>query len=127
MSAIKNNSAGASPDHDNPIELVDLVGSESAYCDDGRRREAARREKSQQKYRQILKREAMKFSHSVQFNSVPEWTSHYINYSNLKKLWVPIHSIAKMSDSNLSIEYIPVKRHYISLQPSTTQNHPLYC
>ncbi|KAL9020901.1 MAG: hypothetical protein Q9185_001864 [Variospora sp. 1 TL-2023] len=30
--------------------------------------------------------EEMKFSHSIQFNSVPDWSSHYINYSNLKKL-----------------------------------------
>ena len=30
----------------------------------------------------------MKFSHSVQFNAVPEWSSNYINYSNLKKLFV---------------------------------------
>ncbi|ODV91912.1 hypothetical protein CANCADRAFT_22162 [Tortispora caseinolytica NRRL Y-17796] len=28
----------------------------------------------------------MKFSHSVQFNAVPEWSSQYIAYSNLKKL-----------------------------------------
>ncbi|KAF2005123.1 SPX-domain-containing protein [Amniculicola lignicola CBS 123094] len=28
----------------------------------------------------------MKFSHSLQFNSVPDWSSHYIAYSNLKKL-----------------------------------------
>lgn len=28
----------------------------------------------------------MKFSHSLQFNSVPDWSSHYISYSNLKKL-----------------------------------------
>ncbi|MCJ1438363.1 low-affinity phosphate transporter [Xylographa pallens] len=28
----------------------------------------------------------MKFSHSVQFNAVPDWSSHYISYSNLKKL-----------------------------------------
>ncbi|KAI9760013.1 MAG: Vacuolar morphogenesis protein 6 [Chaenotheca gracillima] len=28
----------------------------------------------------------MKFSHSIQFNAVPDWSSHYINYSNLKKL-----------------------------------------
>jgi SPX domain protein involved in polyphosphate accumulation len=28
----------------------------------------------------------MKFSHSIQFNSVPEWSEHYIAYSNLKKL-----------------------------------------
>ncbi|KAM0750269.1 SPX-domain-containing protein [Meredithblackwellia eburnea MCA 4105] len=26
----------------------------------------------------------MKFSHSLVFNSVPEWTSHYLNYENLK-------------------------------------------
>ncbi|KAF2655987.1 SPX-domain-containing protein [Lophiostoma macrostomum CBS 122681] len=28
----------------------------------------------------------MKFSHSLQFNSVPDWSSHYLAYSNLKKL-----------------------------------------
>lgn len=28
----------------------------------------------------------MKFSHSLQFNAVPEWTSKYINYSQLKKI-----------------------------------------
>ncbi|KAJ5696768.1 hypothetical protein N7536_007180 [Penicillium majusculum] len=28
----------------------------------------------------------MKFSHSVQFNAVPDWSSNYIAYSNLKKL-----------------------------------------
>ncbi|KAK6832686.1 hypothetical protein RU639_004362 [Aspergillus parasiticus] len=28
----------------------------------------------------------MKFSHSIQFNAVPEWSSYYLAYSNLKKL-----------------------------------------
>ncbi|KAH6996985.1 SPX domain-containing protein [Ilyonectria destructans] len=28
----------------------------------------------------------MKFSHSIQFNAVPDWSSYYIAYSNLKKL-----------------------------------------
>ncbi|KAI9832476.1 MAG: low-affinity phosphate transporter [Phylliscum demangeonii] len=28
----------------------------------------------------------MKFSHSIQFNAVPEWSNYYISYSNLKKL-----------------------------------------
>ncbi|KAH8428021.1 putative plasma membrane phosphate transporter Pho87 [Aspergillus melleus] len=28
----------------------------------------------------------MKFSHSIQFNAVPEWSSYYIAYSNLKKV-----------------------------------------
>jgi hypothetical protein len=28
----------------------------------------------------------MKFSHSIQFNGVPDWSDHYVAYSNLKKL-----------------------------------------
>lgn len=28
----------------------------------------------------------MKFSHSLQFNAVPDWSAYYIGYSNLKKL-----------------------------------------
>ena len=32
----------------------------------------------------------MKFSHSIQFNAVPDWSSHYIAYSNLKKLYVSV-------------------------------------
>lgn len=28
----------------------------------------------------------MKFSHSIQFNAVPEWSSKYIAYTTLKKL-----------------------------------------
>ena len=30
----------------------------------------------------------MKFSHSLQFNAVPDWSNHYIAYSNLKKQYV---------------------------------------
>lgn len=30
----------------------------------------------------------LRFAHSIQFNAVPDWTSHYIAYSNLKKLCV---------------------------------------
>ena len=33
-----------------------------------------------------LLEDEMKFSHSIQFNAVPDWSSHYISYSNLKKL-----------------------------------------
>jgi len=32
----------------------------------------------------------MKFSHSIQFNAVPDWSSNYISYSNLKKLSVQL-------------------------------------
>jgi hypothetical protein len=30
----------------------------------------------------------MKFSHSIQFNAVPDWSGYYIAYDNLKKLCV---------------------------------------
>lgn len=49
-------------------------------------RQRRRDEKRESKLRTILAREEMKFSHSIQFNAVPDWSSHYISYSNLKKL-----------------------------------------
>ncbi|KAF2834171.1 SPX-domain-containing protein [Patellaria atrata CBS 101060] len=39
----------------------------------------------------------MKFSHSIQFNAVPDWSTHYIAYSNLKKL---IYSLEKQIHQN---------------------------
>jgi len=48
--------------------------------------------KRQEKLRQLDEADEMKFSHSIQFNAVPDWSSHYIAYSNLKKLYVPISS-----------------------------------
>lgn len=44
--------------------------------------------KRQEKRRQLDQADEMKFSHSIQFNAVPDWSSHYIAYSNLKKLYV---------------------------------------
>lgn len=39
----------------------------------------------------------MKFSHSIQFNAVPDWSSNYISYSNLKKL---IYQLEKQLHQN---------------------------
>ncbi|ODV94359.1 hypothetical protein PACTADRAFT_76968 [Pachysolen tannophilus NRRL Y-2460] len=49
----------------------------------------------------------MKFSHSLQFNAVPEWKEHYLNYPSLKKL---IYSLANgnpqsQTDSNPRSKY----------------------
>jgi len=43
------------------------------------------KEKAERRLPSPLEKE-MKFSHSIQFNAVPDWSSHYISYSNLKKL-----------------------------------------
>lgn len=49
-------------------------------------RQARREAKRRRKLETLAQVEDMKFSHSIQFNAVPDWTSHYIAYSNLKKL-----------------------------------------
>ncbi|GME49429.1 Sodium/sulfate symporter [Neofusicoccum parvum] len=46
----------------------------------------ARRRRRFWKLELLLDEADMKFSHSIQFNAVPDWSSQYINYSNLKKL-----------------------------------------
>jgi hypothetical protein len=51
---------------------------------------AKRGEKRAAKARRLDEEEEMKFSHSIQFNAVPDWSSHYIAYSNLKKLFVNV-------------------------------------
>jgi hypothetical protein len=47
--------------------------------------EARRATKRAEKRRWLEEQDDMKFSHSIQFNAVPDWSSHYIAYSNLKK------------------------------------------
>ncbi|RYO54982.1 putative transporter [Alternaria tenuissima] len=48
-------------------------------------RESKREQKRREKLEQLREAEEMKFSHSLQFNAVPDWSNHYIAYSNLKK------------------------------------------
>ena len=43
-------------------------------------------EKRKRKREWLEAQDDMKFSHSIQFNAVPDWSTHYIAYSNLKKL-----------------------------------------
>ncbi|KAH0495510.1 hypothetical protein TgHK011_009056 [Trichoderma gracile] len=49
-------------------------------------RQRQRQEKRALKRQWLETQDEMKFSHSIQFNAVPDWSSHYIAYSNLKKL-----------------------------------------
>ncbi|KAJ2901326.1 hypothetical protein MKZ38_001938 [Zalerion maritima] len=58
-------------------------------------RERRRQEKRADKLKWLEEQDEMKFSHSIQFNAVPDWSSHYIAYSNLKKL---IYTLEKTSN-----------------------------
>lgn len=74
------------------IELEDLecrVGAGSSSNKAETKWEAQKKEKRDRKLEELFDREEMKFSHSIQFNAVPDWSGHYISYSNLKKLYVP--------------------------------------
>lgn len=69
----------------NAIELTNLTQEYSKASEEDTR-DRRRAQKRERKLQQIREREEMKFSHSIQFNAVPDWSSHYISYSNLKKL-----------------------------------------
>ena len=69
------------------IELATFAPSTSqTRVEDPYHHDRRRAQKRERKLQRILEEEEMKFSHSIQFNAVPDWSSHYISYSNLKKL-----------------------------------------
>lgn len=55
--------------------------------EDWKKRQEKRAAKAQQKRKELDDVFEMKFSHSIQFNAVPEWSGEYIAYSNLKKMY----------------------------------------
>ena len=69
------------------FELIELPPSAYTTAKAAEHSDSTRERKRQAKLCRLLLDEAeMKFSHSLQFNAVPDWSSHYIAYSNLKKL-----------------------------------------
>ncbi len=49
-------------------------------------RQSRGEEKRAEKRRWLQEQDEMKFSHNIQLNAVADWSSHYIAYSNLKKV-----------------------------------------
>jgi phosphate transporter len=69
------------------IELAEFPNAEQQkHRDAVRERERKYDIKRAEKRTWLEQRDEMKFSHSIQFNAVPDWSNHYIAYSNLKKL-----------------------------------------
>lgn len=89
----KQVSGSASGNNDSFVVIGEAGFELSDYSGIQRRKDAKdrqlRREQRKSEKRQWLEdQDEMKFSHSIQFNAVPDWASHYIAYSNLKKLYV---------------------------------------
>ena len=63
----------------------------------------------------LIARYIMKFSHSLQFNAVPEWSSKYIAYSQLKKLIYSLQKEKLYQDAASSDpERAPLNKNYTS-------------
>ncbi|KAK4240262.1 Low-affinity phosphate transporter PHO91 [Achaetomium macrosporum] len=68
------------------IELAEYPTANRKYHDAVRERQLKYDTKRAEKRKWLEEQDDMKFSHSIQFNAVPDWSNHYIAYSNLKKL-----------------------------------------
>jgi phosphate transporter len=68
------------------FELVNYPTAEQRHTDAAQERQRRYDIKRAEKRRWLEEQDDMKFSHSIQFNAVPDWSNHYIAYSNLKKL-----------------------------------------
>lgn len=90
-------------------------------------REERRKAKRDKKRRWLDEQDEMKFSHSIQFNAVPDWSSHYLAYSNLKKLSVPL--FCSMILRHMPCSYPNIPSLYLestnSRRPSIKQGRPM--
>ncbi|KAI9666910.1 MAG: low-affinity phosphate transporter [Alyxoria varia] len=101
-------SAAAATTHKKPREKKNKpTGVLGAY-------EGLLREEKEKKKKQTLERvfgggdgaseNVMKFSHSIQFNAVPDWSSQYIAYSNLKKLIYTLEKEVNQRNQNVALD-----------------------
>lgn len=74
------------PVHPEAFELHDL--HQTSAQQPAEAQSTKRDRKRREKLEQLRQADEMKFSHSLQFNAVPDWSNHYIAYSNLKKQYV---------------------------------------
>jgi len=102
------------------IEEYELVALEKKDTHEASRKQL-RRLKRDEKRRWLDEQDDMKFSHSIQFNAVPDWSSHYIAYSNLKKMYVYHRHLLSWYVSDELPEYISSKRPSTS-PPAETPN-----
>lgn len=98
-SPIQDNTTSENPFHLD-IELKNL----NKYNNNEQRQHHHHHQQQQQFNNFNLKR--MKFSHSLQFNAVPEWSSKYINYPSLKKIAYNLQRqyVQELNNKNLNEE-----------------------
>jgi hypothetical protein len=103
------------------FELVDYAGIQARQ--EAETKESQRQAKRAEKLCSLEEADEMKFSHSLQFNAVPDWSSHYIAYSNLKKLYVA-HVPPFRSPSAVEFTLNPIQESTNSRRTSTARHQP---
>ena len=94
------------PYRDSPSEQTFELHEYPRHTKSARRgpRESNRARKRREKLEQLREADEMKFSHSLQFNAVPDWSNHYVAYSNLKKQYVAYISRSLYGSAEAYIE-----------------------
>ncbi|KAL2376733.1 hypothetical protein RJZ90_007293 [Blastomyces dermatitidis] len=86
--------------------------SDDEYSEKGgvvRNRNTGRRRWETPITRARVDNDIMKFSHSIQFNAVPDWSSSYIAYSNLKKLIYSLErQVNRVDEAGENVESAPL-------------------
>ncbi|KFZ13308.1 hypothetical protein V502_06687 [Pseudogymnoascus sp. VKM F-4520 (FW-2644)] len=102
----ENHSQSRNEGQSNAYELTDFNAPN--HTTDFEAREARRLAKRVEKLARREDEFEMKFSHSIQFNAVPDWSSHYIAYSNLKKLIYQLEKNANRQHAPTDAEASPL-------------------
>ncbi|KFY33269.1 hypothetical protein V495_08330, partial [Pseudogymnoascus sp. VKM F-4514 (FW-929)] len=104
----RNHSKSRNEGQSDAYELEDFSSREKTTTTDFEAREARRLAKRVEKLARREEEFEMKFSHSIQFNAVPDWSSHYIAYSNLKKLIYQLEKNANRQHAPTDAEASPL-------------------
>ncbi|RDL40236.1 Uncharacterized protein BP5553_00215 [Venustampulla echinocandica] len=88
------------------FELIDYAGAKTRCKSDAE--QIKRQAKRVEKLRRLNQADEMKFSHSIQFNAVPDWSSYYIAYSNLKKLIYQLEKTIYRPQAEEDVESSPL-------------------
>ncbi|KAF1829920.1 hypothetical protein BDW02DRAFT_592273 [Decorospora gaudefroyi] len=89
-------------------KLGPKIGWDLRYREQRGARESKREQKRREKLEQLREAEEMKFSHSLQFNAVPDWSNHYIAYSNLKKQIYSLETQLNQKHAHVDAESSPL-------------------
>ncbi|KAK2811259.1 hypothetical protein FQN50_002356 [Emmonsiellopsis sp. PD_5] len=116
LSVLSSLSSGSGNNKWEARESEEEEFAEEDYNNNTTHRDSTKRRKKKKGFfttitrrRQATDDDIMKFSHSIQFNAVPDWSSNYIAYSNLKKLIYSLEKqVHRLDETGENVESAPL-------------------